>query len=63
VVVALIRYTVAVTLQSQRYVPPVGVFVLAMGLFTSEPGGAVVPLFAPMTGVLFVCATWLTVLW
>lgn len=59
--IALIRYTLAITLHSQRYLPPVGVFVLALGMFTNEPGGPAVPLFAPMAGVLFVCSAWLTV--
>jgi hypothetical protein len=59
--IALIRYTLAITLHSQRYLPPVGAYVLAMGLFTSEPTGPAVPLFAPMAGALFACSAWLAV--
>lgn len=60
--IALIRYTAAITLHSQRYLPATLLFVVSTGvLATGVNPGPVVPLFAPMTGVAFLCAAWLTV--
>jgi hypothetical protein len=60
--IAVFRYTLAITLHSQRYLPPVGLFVLTMSLFVASVStGPVVPVFAPMTVVLLVCSAWLTV--
>ncbi len=58
---ALVRYTVAVMLHSQRYLPPVLLFVICIGTFAHDAGvEPVLPIFAPMTAVAFVCAAWLT---
>jgi hypothetical protein len=61
-VIALVRYTVAVMLHSQRFLPPVLLFVICIGTFAHDAGvEPVLPIFAPMTAVAFVCAAWLTV--
>ncbi len=60
--IALGRYTFAVMLHSQRYLPPVLLFVICTGTFAHDAGvEPMVPIFAPMTAVAFVCATWLTI--
>ncbi|HEY7591667.1 MAG TPA: hypothetical protein VH969_00825 [Actinophytocola sp.] len=60
--IALVRYTVAVMVHSQRYLPPVLLFVICIGTFAHDAGvEPMVPIFAPMTAVAFVCAAWLTV--
>jgi len=60
--IALSRYTFAVMLHSQRYLPPVLLFVICLGTFAHDAGiEPMVPIFAPMTAVAFVCATWLTI--
>lgn len=59
---ALVRYTVAVMLHSQRFLPPVLLFLICVGTFAQGAGvEPVVPIFATMTGVAFVCAAWLTI--
>lgn len=60
--IALARYTLAVMVHSQRYLPPVLLFVVCMGTFAQDAGvEPVLPIFAPMTAVVFVCAAWLTI--
>ena len=60
--IALVRYTVAVMLHSQRFLPPVLLYVVCIGTFAHDAGiEPVLPIFAPMTAVAFVCAAWLTV--
>ena len=60
--IALSRYTFAVMLHSQRYLPPVLLFVICIGTFAHDAGiEPMVPIFAPMTAVAFVCATWLAI--
>lgn len=60
--IALVRYTAAVMVRSQRYLPPVLLFVVCMGTFAHGAGvEPVLPIFAPMTAVAFVCAAWLTI--
>ena len=59
---ALFRYTMAIMLHSQRYVPPALLFVVCTGIFANGAATQpVVPLFAAMTGVVFACSAWLTV--
>jgi hypothetical protein len=59
--IALVRYTVAVMLHSQRFLPPVLLFLICLGTFANDAGTEpVLPIFAPMTAVVFVCAAWLT---
>jgi hypothetical protein len=59
--IALVRYTVAVMLHSQRFLPPVLLFLICLGTFAHDAGvEPVLPIFAPMTAVAFVCAAWLT---
>lgn len=61
--IALLRYTMAVLLHSQRYLPPLMLFVGVSVMFIgSSDTGPVVPIYAPVTGMLFVCATWLAVM-
>jgi hypothetical protein len=61
-VIPLVRYTVAVMVHSQRFLPPVLLFVICIGTFGHDAGTEpVIPIFAPMTAVAFVCAAWLTV--
>jgi len=61
-VIPLVRYTAAVMLHSQRYLPPVLLFLIGMGTFARDAGiEPAVPIFASMTAVAFVCAAWLTV--
>jgi hypothetical protein len=56
------RYTLAIMLRSQRYLPPALLFVLGTGLFANGSAGQpIISVFAPMTGVAFICAAWLTV--
>ena len=60
--IPLVRYTVAVMVHSQRFLPPVLLFVICIGTFGHDAGTEpVIPIFAPMTAVAFVCAAWLTV--
>ena len=60
--IALVRYTVAVMLHSQRFLPPVLLYVISIGTFAHDAGtDPVLQIFAPMTAVAFVCAAWLTV--
>ena len=60
--IPLVRYTVAVMVHSQRFLPPVLLFVICIGTFAHDAGSEpVIPIFAPMTAVAFVCAAWLTV--
>jgi hypothetical protein len=57
-----VRYTVAVMVHSQRFLPPVLLFLICIGTFAHDAGTEpVIPIFAPMTAVAFVCAAWLTV--
>lgn len=59
--IAMIRYTLAVMLHSQRYLPPALLFVISTGTFAHDAGiEPMLPIFAPMTAVAFVCAVWLT---
>jgi hypothetical protein len=59
--IALVRYMVAVMLHSQRFLPPVLLFLICLGTFANDAGvEPVLPIFAPMTAVVFVCAAWLT---
>lgn len=60
--IPLVRYTVAVMVHSQRFLPPVLLFLICIGTFGHDAGTEpVIPIFAPMTAVAFVCAAWLTV--
>lgn len=60
--IALIRYTTAIMLHSQRYLAPTLLFAITTSILaTGANPGPVVPLFAPMTAIAFVCAAWLTV--
>lgn len=60
--IALARYTLAVMVHSQRYLPPVLLFVVCLGTFAHDVGvEPVLPIFATMTAVAFVCAAWLTI--
>lgn len=61
--IALVRYNLAVLLHSQRFLPPLMLFVGVSAMFSRGSGTEpVVPTYGTVAGVLFVCATWLTVL-
>lgn len=60
--IPIVRYTVAVMVHSQRFLPPVLLFVIAIGTFAHDAGTEpVIQIFAPMTAVAFVSAAWMTV--
>lgn len=60
--IALLRYTLAVMLHSQRYLPPLMLFIGVAIMFTgSADVGPVAPIYGVVAGVLFACSTWLTV--
>jgi hypothetical protein len=60
-VIALVRYTLATVVLSQRFLPPVLLFLAALFIFTSRDNGPLVPVYALSSAAVFVCATWLTV--
>ncbi|OLZ63267.1 hypothetical protein AV521_39485 [Streptomyces sp. IMTB 2501] len=59
--IALIRYTFATVLHSQRYVAPLLLFMGLLGVLTVNGSGPLPPAYASSGGALFVCSTWLTV--
>ncbi|HET9253984.1 MAG TPA: hypothetical protein VFO16_02135 [Pseudonocardiaceae bacterium] len=59
--IALVRYTTATLLHSQRYLAPVLLFLAAVGISSSNDSGPLPPLYGLCAGVLFVCATWFTI--
>lgn len=59
--IPLIRYTLANMLLSQRYLPPVLLFVVLLAVFTSNDNGPLMPLYAFCSAAVFVCGTWLTI--
>lgn len=60
--IALFRYTTAVMLHSQRYLPPLLLFVAVAVVFTgSSDSVPVAAIYGPVSGVLFVSSVWLTV--
>ncbi|MDN0200667.1 hypothetical protein [Streptomyces sp. S.PNR 29] len=59
--IALIRYSLAVVLHSQRYLAPLLLFTGLMGVLTVNGSGPLPPAYASSAGALFVASTWLTV--
>ncbi|MYR58669.1 hypothetical protein GTY54_21325, partial [Streptomyces sp. SID625] len=59
--IALIRYTLATVLHTQRYLAPLLLFTGLLGVLTVNGGGPLPPAYASSAGALFVCSTWLTV--
>lgn len=59
--IALIRYTSATMLHSQRYLAPVLLFMAAVGVSSSNDSGPLPPIYGLCAGALFVCATWFTI--
>ncbi|MGV9318444.1 hypothetical protein [Streptomyces sp. NPDC003660] len=57
---ALIRYTFATVLHTQRYLAPLLLFVGLMGVLTVNGSGPLPAAYASSAGALFVCSTWLT---
>ncbi|RII14644.1 hypothetical protein DSC45_20035 [Streptomyces sp. YIM 130001] len=57
---ALVRYSFATLLHSQRYLAPVLLFAGLIGILTVNGSGALPPSYAASAGALFVCQTWLT---
>jgi hypothetical protein len=60
-VIALIRYTFATVLHTQRYLAPLLLFLGLMGVLTVNGSGPLAPAYASSAGALFVCSTWLTI--
>lgn len=59
--IALVRYTLATVLLSQRYLPPVLLFVTVLAVFTSNDNGSLLPVYAFCSAAVFVCGAWLTI--
>ncbi|WP_059006022.1 hypothetical protein [Streptomyces specialis] len=60
--IALFRYTMAAMLHSQRYIPPLLLFVGVAFVFTGSSGSLpVAAIYGPVSGALFVSSVWLTV--
>lgn len=59
--IALIRYTSATMLHSQRYLAPVLLFMAALGVLSSNDSGPLAPIYGLCAGTLLVCATWFTI--
>ena len=59
--IALIRYTSATMLHSQRYLAPALLFLAAVGVSSSNDSGPLSPIYGLCAGALFVCATWFTI--
>lgn len=59
--IALVRYTSATMLHSQRYLAPVLLFMAALGVSSSNDSGPLPPIYGLCAAALFVCATWLTI--
>lgn len=59
--IALIRYTSATVLHSQRYLASVLLFLAVVGIFSSNDSGPLPPVYALCAGALFVCAAWFTI--
>ncbi|MGK4585741.1 hypothetical protein [Kitasatospora sp. HPMI-4] len=58
--IALIRYSLATVLHTQRYLAPLLLFTGLMGVLTVDGSGPLPPAYASSAGALFVAATWLT---
>lgn len=59
--IALVRYSLANVVLSQRYLPPVLLFFVVLVVFTGADSGPLLPVYAVSAGAVFVCGTWLTV--
>ena len=59
--IALIRYTTASMLHSQRYLAPALLFMAVVGISSSNDSGPLPPVYGLCAGALCVCATWLTI--
>lgn len=59
--IALVRYTLANVVLSQRYLPPVLLFLVVLVVFTGADSGPLLPVYAVSAGAVFVCGTWLTI--
>ncbi|MDF4252364.1 hypothetical protein [Streptomyces sp. WMMB303] len=59
--IALIRYTFASVLHTQRYVAPLLLFAGLLGVLTVNGSGALSFAYASSAGALFICSTWLSV--
>ncbi|MFJ3664079.1 hypothetical protein ACIPPM_26890 [Streptomyces sp. NPDC090119] len=59
--IALIRYTFATVLHTQRYLAPLLLFMGLMSVLTVNGSGPLPAAYASSAGALFICSTWLTV--
>jgi len=59
-VIALVRYTVAVLLHTQRHLAPILLFVAFLAVSTVNGEGPLPPVYASSAAALFVCTVWLT---
>jgi hypothetical protein len=59
--IALYRYLLAGSVQSQRYVPPTLVFLAALSVGTSSDNGPLLRTYSFCVAAVLACSTWLTV--
>src|SRR5579885_3657337 len=59
--VPLVRYLVADLLRSQRFFPPVFVFLLAIGVLVGHDPGLALPAYGSLAMVLYPLGVWLAV--
>lgn len=59
--IALVRYTAANVVLSQRFLPPVLLFFASQFVFTAADSGPLLPVYAVTSAAVFVCGTWLTI--
>lgn len=59
--VAIVRYQLATLLYSQRYLPPVLIYVALVAVLYSEPTAPLSPEYAVSAGVMTAVACWLTI--
>jgi hypothetical protein len=58
---ALVRYTLSTVVASQRYLPPLLLFLAVLAVFTAADDGPLTPVYAISGAAVFVCGTWLTI--
>ncbi|HEY3866760.1 MAG TPA: hypothetical protein VGM10_00340 [Actinocrinis sp.] len=57
---ALVRYTAAHLMHSQRYLPPLLLYFVLMAILTSGDSGPLIPLYAGCAAAVLAWATWFT---
>lgn len=59
--IALVRYTLATLLHSQRYLAPLLLFLAGVGVVSSNDQGPLPPVYGACAAMLFISAVWLTI--